>query len=190
MQTLFGLHGACDNCWCMFWRAPNQAAYNRQSGAERRQAMQTLIEAGLVPGLLAYADEPRPRPGAPAARLPAGWVSMGPRPGYPRLYRSVASRPLDDEPASDPTIWAVVCFFIGRKFRRQGLSLPLLQAAVDYARRHGARLIEGYPILPASEKVSAPNLYHGLPGLFEQAGFQFVVARQPKRPIYRLRVGE
>lgn len=161
----------------MYWRAPNQAAYNHQSGAERRQAMQTLIEAGTIPGLLAYADD-----------LPAGWVSMGPRPDFRRLYRSVTSRPLEDEPADDPTIWAVVCFFIGRKFRRQGLSLPLLQAAVEYARQHGARLIEGYPIVPASEEASSPELYHGLPGLFEQAGFQFVNARKPTRPIYRLKM--
>jgi len=80
----------------------------------------------------------------------------------------------------------VVCFYIGRKFRRQGLALTLLQAAVEYARQHGARLVEGYPFVPASGKANTLSIYTGVPSVFEQAGFGLAGARKPNRPIYRL----
>jgi GNAT superfamily N-acetyltransferase len=54
----------------------------------------------------------------------------------PEQYRALPR--LDDAP-----VWSVVCFFVDRRVRRQGITLGLLQAAVEYARSHGAAVIEG-----------------------------------------------
>jgi len=53
-ERLFGPRGACAGCWCMFWRLPS-AGWLRRRGAGTRRAMRRLVQAGQVPGLLAYA---------------------------------------------------------------------------------------------------------------------------------------
>lgn len=58
----------------------------------------------------------------------------------------------DAEPVDDQDVWSVSCFFIDKKFRRQGLSLELLNAAIDWAKIQGASLVEGYPIDTPKEK--------------------------------------
>jgi GNAT superfamily N-acetyltransferase len=98
---------------------------------------------------------------------------------------------VDDQP-----VWSVVCFFTARRFRRQGLTVQLLRAAVEYAARHGARIVEGYPVEPkpkgGAEKpsVPAPFAYTGLASAFRQAGFVEVLRRSETRPIMRYSIQE
>ena len=55
------------------------------------------------------------------------------------------------------------CFVVRREHRREGLNARLLDAAVEHARKHGARLIEAYPIDPdVGTKKPANDLYHGV----------------------------
>jgi GNAT superfamily N-acetyltransferase len=66
----------------------------------------------------------------------------------------------------------------------------LLDAAVDYAREHGATLLEGYPVETDGQRLPAANAYKGTVGMFERAGFKVVERRQanrttPVRPIVR-----
>jgi GNAT superfamily N-acetyltransferase len=74
---------------------------------------------------------------------------------------------------------------MARGFRRQGLSLRLIQAAVDYARSQGARIVEAYPIEP--KKDNAPDFYAftGMASTFRKAGFVEVARRSETRPIMR-----
>jgi GNAT superfamily N-acetyltransferase len=71
----------------------------------------------------------------------------------------------------------VVCFFIDSKVRRQGFTLGLLEAAVEYARSQGAAAVEGYPWPGGSS-----YLYMGTSSTFRKAGFREVVAPAP-RPV-------
>src|SRR4051812_23169221 len=73
---LFGDNGAYGGCWCMLWRL-KRADFERQKGAGNREAMRALVEAGAVPGLLAYTEG-----------LPVGWCAVAPREDYPALARS------------------------------------------------------------------------------------------------------
>jgi hypothetical protein len=61
----------------------------------------------------------------------------------------------------------------------------MIAAAIDYASRQGARIIEGYPIAPKKDK--APDIYAftGLVSTFEKAGFKEVARRSETRPIMR-----
>jgi GNAT superfamily N-acetyltransferase len=168
LETLFGPRGAVGGCWCMWFRQ-KRSEFERLKGELNRQAMKAIVEAGQVPGLLAYAGD-----------LPVAWCSVAPRQEFPSLDRSPVLKRVDDQP-----VWSVVCFFIARKYRRQKLSLALLQAALDYARQQGARIVEGYPIEPRRD--SAPDIYAftGLASTFLQAGFVEVARRSETRPIMR-----
>jgi GNAT superfamily N-acetyltransferase len=79
----------------------------------------------------------------------------------------------------------VVCFFVARKHRRQGLTIQLLNAAVEYAASKGATVIEGYPVEPKEGKSPDVFVFTGLSSAFQQAGFKEVLRRSETRPIMR-----
>jgi GNAT superfamily N-acetyltransferase len=91
--------------------------------------------------------------------------------------------PVDDEP-----VWSVVCFFVSKSHRRQGVTEALLRAAVRFAGEQGAREVEGYPIAPVKDRVPEVFAYTGFVSTFEKAGFSEVLRRSPTRPIMRCRV--
>lgn len=166
-ETVFGEHGA-GGCWCMWYRVQKKE-FDAQAGEGNRMAMKTLVDDGVVPGLIGYLNG-----------QPAGWISVAPRGDFPRLQRSRVMKAVDDQP-----VWSVVCFFIDRKFRKQGLSLKLLKAGVDYALAQGARIVEGYPIDLHDRSYPDTFAFHGMQSVFEQAGFQEVARRSPTRPVMR-----
>lgn len=175
MQELFGPRGACAGCWCMYWRL-KRSICSQQLGEGNRLAMQALIESGEVPGLLAYARDTE----SDTALTPAGWVSVAPRSAFTRLKYSRILKPIDDQP-----VWAIVCFFVARRYRNQGLTTQLLQAAVEYARENGAHIVEGYPVEPEKKHIDPASGYKGFASAFLKAGFSEVARRSPTRPIMR-----
>jgi GNAT superfamily N-acetyltransferase len=167
LAELAGERGFTSGCWCMWWRVSSKE-FDERHGAGLRGDLQELVARGPEPGLLAYVD------GAPA-----GWVAVAPREEYPRLDRSPKLRRLDDRP-----VWSITCFTIDRRHRRRGVAAALLDAAVDFARRRGAEVVEAYPIDTAGGKRSTADLYTGTLAMFERAGFE-EVARRGGRPIVR-----
>lgn len=163
LVELFGPSGAYSDCWCMF---------PRLSGAEfgangNKAAMQKSVARNQIPGLLAY-----------AAGNPVGWISVGPRPVFGRIERSPLFKPLDEKP-----VWSVVCFFIHRDFRNQGVGRSLLKAAGDYAREHGAHTLEAYPVDTQGKPENPAAIFYGTQSLFEDAGFKVVARRKERRPM-------
>ncbi|MGH9185417.1 MAG: GNAT family N-acetyltransferase [Acidimicrobiales bacterium] len=167
VARLAGDRGFYSGCWCMWWRLPGRD-FSAQSATQHRGGLKRLVADGTVPGLLAYVGE-----------QPVGWVAVAPREEYPRLNRSPKLEPVDETP-----VWAVTCFVIERRHRRQGVAEALLGAAVEYARSHGATAVEGVPIDTAGEKRTSADLYTGTLGMFQQAGF-VEIARRGGRPIVR-----
>ncbi len=168
LEKLFGPRGACAGCWCMYWRLTRQQ-FSQQQGVLNRQGLRSLVDSGTVPGLLAYLEG-----------QPVGWCSVAPREEFPVLARSRILKPVDDQP-----VWSIVCFFVARSHRRQGLTVQLLQAALEYAAAHRARIVEGYPVDPKEGKAPDVFVYTGLYSAFKQAGFTEVARRSETRPIMR-----
>ncbi len=168
LETLFGPRGACGGCWCMYWRL-RRSEFEQFKGEGNRQFLKSIVDSGEVPGLLAYHDG-----------KPVGWVSVGPRPAFSALERSRILKPVDEQP-----VWSVVCFFVARAYRRKGVTIALLKAAVEYAHQRGAAILEGYPVEPKDAKAPDPFVYTGLASAFLQAGFQEVLRRSETRPIMR-----
>jgi GNAT superfamily N-acetyltransferase len=171
VERLFGERGACGGCWCMVWRLPRKD-WVAGKGAKNRRGLRRLVQSGASPGVLAY------RGGEPV-----GWCAVAPRQDYSFLARSRVLKPVDDAP-----VWSVSCLFIHKDHRRQGLAARLLQAAVALAGRQGARIVEGYPVVPSMHPSPAAFLWTGTPGAFTAAGFKEVARRSPGRPIMRCTV--
>jgi GNAT superfamily N-acetyltransferase len=151
-------------CFCQFYRKPG----NTGAGRTNREAMKALIDHGTVPGLIGYEDG-----------VPIAWVSLGPRQEYSRLQRSRLLKQVDDRP-----VWSIVCFFVPREARGRGFARKMLRAAVDYARSHGARLVEGYPV-DAQGRGDPEGMFVGASSMFADAGFREVARRKPSRPVMR-----
>lgn len=168
LEALFGERGACGGCWCMWWRL-KRADFNQQKGAGNRRVFKDIVFSGQPPGILAYAGV-----------QPVGWCALAPRQVYPALERSRILKRVDNQP-----VWSVTCFFVAKPYRRRGLTVLLLDAAVEYARSQGAAILEGYPEEPGEDNQPAPFVFTGLASAFKKAGFVEVLRRSAKRPIMR-----
>jgi GNAT superfamily N-acetyltransferase len=168
LERLFGPRGACEDCWCMWWRLA-RAEFTRLTAGQRREALKRLVDTGQAPGILAYKEE-----------VAIAWCAVAPRDAYPALQRSRTLKPVDDHPA-----WSVVCFFVHRDYRRQGLMIELLRAAVAYAASRGALIVEGYPVEPPEATLSGSGGYMGIVSVFLEAGFVEVARRSARHPVMR-----
>jgi len=158
LAALFEEGGDPRWCWCQFWRGGG--GFNGTT-SEARAANRALLRAQadrpLAPGLVALTPD-----GAAA-----GWVSLGPREGFDHLERSRVRPRLDDLP-----VWSIVCFVVGKRARRQGVGGQLLDAAIAFAREHGALALEAYPVDTSIGRPTGPTLYTGTLSTFLRAGFR------------------
>jgi GNAT superfamily N-acetyltransferase len=177
LAALFGQGGDPKWCWCSWYRVRSIDFSTATQAGNRRVltgAVETTAAEGRNPGLVAYRDGEA-----------VGWVSVGPRDDYERLQHSRVLGPVDDRP-----VWSIVCFVVARKARGEGIARALLDAAVDYAREHGATLLEAYPVETDGGRVPAAQAFKGTLGMFEAAGFEVVERRRATaasaaRPIVR-----
>jgi len=171
IEQLFGKNGACEGCWCMYWRVDTNKEYKEGCGTKNKNSLKKLVEKGKVRALIAmYGDEP------------AGWCTFGPRESFKRLkdYRTLKRE-------THPGLWSIVCFFTGSKFRRKGVSNALLVKAVDLCFENGATEIEGYPTKMTGKYTYT---YTGITTQFERLGFKHFERDGEKRAIYVLNKNE
>ncbi len=152
----------------MWWRSTRRE-FEQRGGEGNRQAMKAIVDSGEVPGILAYAQGE-----------PAGWCSVAPREQYGSLERSPVLKRLDDTP-----VWSIVCFFVTRKQRGQGIAHALIRGAVEYVRSQGGKVVEAYPLQPRQEQLPPFSSYMGLPEMFERAGFMVCARPSKNRVILR-----
>lgn len=168
LEKLFGERGGCGGCWCMAWRL-KPSEFRKQKGAGNRASLKKLVENGEAVGILAYRDGE-----------PVGWCAVAPRENYPRLENSRVWKRIDDQP-----VWSVTCLFIARPWRRKGLSVKLIEEAVEFCRSRGARIVEAYPVVPYADRIPDAFAWTGTLSAFEKAGFQVAARRSSSRPVVR-----
>ena len=167
--TVMGTRGDPSRCWCQFFRIAG-AGWDRATAPAMREALHEQVRGDVPPGVLAFRDDE-----------PVGWCAVAPRGSYPRLGRSTVAQATDDGPG----VWAVTCFVVRVGHRRQGVASALLDGAVDLARRHGASVVEGYPVDADARKTSSAGLYHGPLSVFLDAGFTEVARPSDARAVVR-----
>ena len=167
-EILFGDRGACGGCWCMYWRLKNKD-YENQKGDGNKKEMKKLVNGCRQIGVIMYSDDD-----------PIGWCSVAPRDDFIRLENSHILKPVDDK-----KVWSIVCFFIDKKFRKQGFSVKLLKGVIEYSKKNGANIMEGYPVEPKNDEMPPAFAWTGLAAAFKKAGFKEVARRSATRPIMR-----
>lgn len=169
LEMLFGPKGACAGCWCMYWRL-RRPVWEKQKGEKNRRALKKIVVAGAATGVLAYDGD-----------KPVGWCSVAPRQDFVALENSRILKPVDDQP-----VWSLPCFFVAKEYRRRGITAKLLRGAVEYARKRGAKIVEGYPHDPKSGKMADVFAWTGFASAFRKARFKEVARRSETRPVMRL----
>jgi GNAT superfamily N-acetyltransferase len=154
----------------MWWRQ-SSSEWQKRRGRDRKKALKKIVFQGKVPGVVAYSDGE-----------PIGWCSIAPRGEFHRLERSRTLKRIDGQP-----VWSVVCFFVVKRFRGKGVSVRLLEAAVKYAGKQGATVIEGYPSRSTKRMYDA-IVYTGLASAFLKVGFTDLGSLSKTRTIMRYKL--
>lgn len=164
LEDLFGRNGACNGCWCMYWRIGS--LYRQRERSENRDALEAIVQHGPPPGLLAMDGD-----------VAAGWCQLTPRSDLAWLERSRMTAPVDGRP-----VWSISCFYVRHGYRGQGVTAALIKAAIAAAKRAGVPALEAYPRDAAKHTVGA---FTGFTSTFVNAGFKEAARRQEGRPIMR-----
>lgn len=152
----------------MSWRLP-RSQFEKQKGTKNKLALKKIVNSGEVPGILAY-----------SGGKPIAWCSVGPRETFPTLERSRILKRVDDK-----LVWSIVCLFVAKPERNKGMSIKILRAAVDYAKKNSAKIVEGYPLEPKKGRWPDAFIWTGHVSAFREAGFVEVHRGSPSRPIMR-----
>lgn len=173
VEALFELGGDPKWCWCMSFRFRTRD-WTNSTPSENRASLAGVAGDDPAAGLIAYRDG-----------RAIGWVSLAPREAYERLTTSRVLAPVDETP-----VWSIVCFVVARQARGRGVAVALLDAAIAYARDHGATTLEAYPVDTSDGRIASANAYGGTLRMYERAGFREVARRRANaatrdRPIVR-----
>ena len=172
LADLFMSHVTPRGCWCMAFIGTYSDFRNGWIDGGNRVRFEALARASDVPmGLLAYADE-----------RPVGWCATGPRSRYNRAIGPRATIMKGRDPTEDDDVWFVPCFFSRVGTRRSGMTYALLEAAIELAREHGAKAIEGFPVGGNKRGVDE---FIGREHLFAACGFECIARPTPRRAVMR-----
>ncbi len=144
------------HCWCLSHRLRVKDIEDL-GGGDRETAMRALCDRSQPPGVVTYRDG-----------VPVGWCNIGPRSEIPRLVHSTLIRPVDDLP-----VWSIVCVVVRGGHRKQGVTGPLIEGAVEYARSCGAPAVEAYPVDPPG-RMDTTMAFVGTRAMFQTAGFRVI----------------
>lgn len=163
-EKLFESRGGPKSCWCTVWRTVEALPTAKRPANAKKLEMKRRISSGEPVGLLGYLDSE-----------PVAWCSIAPRDTYRASMSDVM--PGDEK----QTIWSIICFFVSRPFRGQGMFQKLISAAEEHAAKNGATLLEGYPVGPDSPSYR----FGGYVSAFEQAEYVLVGRKGARRHIVR-----
>lgn len=171
LANLFETGRETGGCWCMFFLLTGRELHEGWGVGNRARFEELVATQELPAGLLAYRDG-----------QPVGWCAVGPRSRYPRALRSPILKQRD--PAEDPDVWLVPCFFVRREARRTGITRALLTAAVTHSSRHGATAVEGFPLAGGDRRLNT-EAYLGVEPVFTSCGFTPVARPSARRVVMR-----
>ena len=150
LATLFDQGGDPKWCWCTYFRVrgrdwSNSTAAENRASSSRRPPDGTTRRSCAGPRRVPGRDGRRLGQPRLRARTTSGWPTprSWPRSTTRRSGRSCASSSV-------------------ARSRGQGVADALLDAAIAYARDHGATILEAYPVdVPDGERIPSANAYQG-----------------------------
>lgn len=149
-------NGVWGGCWCNWFhpRYPERA----QSAEESRARKQRRVNEGVAHAALVLDDDEA-----------AAWCQYGTPEELPNIHhRKEYEAGMERLPD-----YRITCFFVDRRYRRQGMAAVALRGALDLIAQEGGGVVEAYPHDTQGKKVSASFLYCATRSLFEEAGFEY-----------------
>lgn len=150
-------NGVWGGCWCTWFHTAHADKTFEADG--NRALKQRLVAAGRAHAAVVFDGE-----------VAVGWCQYGPPEELPNIYH----RKEYEAALGEPPDYRVTCFFVDRRYRRQGVSAVALRGALDLIAGAGGGVVEAYPQDTGDKRVTASFLYNGTRSLFEQAGFSYV----------------
>src|SRR5574342_159963 len=169
VATLFGTSKTTTGCYGMWFVVSSRECTAGWSGGNHQRFDAMTRASGPPLGLLAY-----------HGREAVGWAAAGPRSRYARALKSSVFK--QRQPLEDDAVWLLPCFYIRRDARRSGLTLELIDGAVELARRHGATAIEGFPLAGHGRRGTG-EAFVGVEPQFAACGFAPVARPTPARVV-------
>jgi GNAT superfamily N-acetyltransferase len=180
LQTVFGTRGPAATCQCQRYKLRRRESFRSFPAEERALRLHEQTGCGdpdaeTTSGLVAYLDGE-----------PVGWCAVEPRTAYEGLLRNNRV-PWEGraEDRDDDGVWAVTCVFSRAGYRRRGIAYALVRAAVAFARRRGARALEGYPMVGGA-KITWDEIHVGTRSVFAAAGLVEVSHPTVRRVVMRI----
>jgi GNAT superfamily N-acetyltransferase len=180
LEAVFGPRGEPHNCRCQRYKIPDREWQTwppeARAGLFHDETGAGDPEAETTSGLVAYLDGE-----------PVGWCAVEPRVMYPALRKRSTVWSGRTEDKDDATVWSVTCFVTRLGYRRRHVPYALAAAAVDHAREHGARALEGYAMLTTEgEEITWGELHVGAYGAYLAAGLKPVHRPSKRRVVLRI----
>ncbi len=179
LQSVFGLRGPASRCQCQRYKLNPGESFGSFTVEERAHRLREQTDCGhpnadSTSGLVAYCGSE-----------PVGWCAVEPRPSYGGLVRNQrVAWDGRDEDRADIGVWAVTCVLARAGHRRIGVGTALVRAAIDHARRLGARALEAYPM--TTNAAIDEELHVGLLEMFLDAGMVEISRPTKRRAIVRV----
>ena len=154
-------------CYCVAWWVPTWEGWGQRTADENLTLRENLFQLGQYDGYLLYIDEE-----------PVGWCQCGPRDRLPKLLEQYKLEP-------DDQVWAITCFLIAPRFKKQGLTHRLLAGVLEDLRRQGVQRVQAFP--HRATELPDEDMWTGPEVVFRRAGFT-VERDDPKRPVYGIKL--
>jgi GNAT superfamily N-acetyltransferase len=163
-------NGVWNGCWCT-WFHTLYAEKQKERTSESNQALkERLVSEGRAHAALVFDGD-----------MAVGWCQYGSPAELPNInHRKEYEAGLDRLPD-----YRLTCFFVDKKYRRQGVAAAALHGALDLSAQAGGGVVEAYPQDTDGQKVSASFLYNATRSLFEQAGFSYIRSKGKNHCVMR-----
>ena len=167
-------NGVWNGCWCTWFHASPAERGGQERTAETNRALkERLVNEGRAHAALVF-------DGAEAV----AWCEFGSPAELPNInHRKEYEASVDRLPD-----YRLTCFFVDKKYRRQGLADVALGGALDLIAEAGGGVVEAYPQDTDGQKVSASFLYNATRSLFEQAGFTYIRSKGKSHCVMRKQI--
>ncbi len=165
-------NGVWSGCWCTwFHRIPGEKPEGERTDEGNRAHKETLVREGRAHAALVFHNH-----------AAVAWCTYGPPVEVPNIYHRKQYLAQQTAPLPD---YRIVCFFVDRSYRRQGVAERALQGVLDLVADAGGGVVEAYPHDLQGEKGNATFLYSVTRSLFEKHGFTYDRPKGTKNCVMR-----
>jgi GNAT superfamily N-acetyltransferase len=150
-------NGVWGGCWCTFFHTSTAEKTFTVEG--NRALKHQLVTEGRAHAALVFDGE-----------VAVGWCEYGP----PAELPNINHRKQYDAAGGTPPDYRLTCFFIDKRYRRQGVAAVALRGALTLIAEAGGGVVEAYPQDTGGKQITASFLYSATRSLFDDAGFTYV----------------